>query len=75
MNLFKVTDHGLAVFYANFVHQIPPLNKAKMREMKEYMDNLAKPVKGLGRLEELAAHLAGMATVVKGAVNIYPANG
>lgn len=39
---------------------IPPLNKAKMREMKEYMDNLAKPVKGLGRLEELAAHLAGI---------------
>lgn len=39
---------------------IPPLNQAKMVEMQKYMDNLAKPVKGLGRLEELAAHLAGI---------------
>ncbi|GAX04702.1 hypothetical protein IWT140_02364 [Secundilactobacillus pentosiphilus] len=31
MNLFKVTDHGLAVFYANFVHQIPPnMNQATL---------------------------------------------
>ena len=36
------------------------LDKEKMSAMQQKMDNLAKPVKGLGRLEELADHLAGI---------------
>ncbi|WP_267201058.1 nicotinate-nucleotide--dimethylbenzimidazole phosphoribosyltransferase [Limosilactobacillus kribbianus] len=40
--------------------QLQPLDQQKMAEMQERLDNLAKPVKGLGRLEELADHLAGI---------------
>lgn len=43
----------------NDVH-LQPLDKEQMAAMQERMDNLAKPVKGLGRLEELADHLAGI---------------
>ena len=37
-----------------------PLSKEAMAKMQARLDNLAKPVKGLGRLEELADHLAGI---------------
>lgn len=40
--------------------QLQPLDREKMAKMQDRMDNLAKPVKGLGRLEELADHLAGI---------------
>jgi nicotinate-nucleotide--dimethylbenzimidazole phosphoribosyltransferase len=40
--------------------QLTPLDKVQLAAMQTRMDNLAKPVKGLGRLEELAAHLAGI---------------
>lgn len=36
------------------------LDKGQMTAMQKRMDNLAKPIKGLGRLEELADHLAGI---------------
>ncbi|GGI62579.1 nicotinate-nucleotide--dimethylbenzimidazole phosphoribosyltransferase [Limosilactobacillus caviae] len=37
-----------------------PLVQGAMKQMQVKLDNLAKPVKGLGRLEELADHLAGI---------------
>lgn len=37
-----------------------PLRQDTMKRMQTKLDNLAKPVKGLGRLEELADHLAGI---------------
>lgn len=40
--------------------QLLPLDKVSMQAMQDKIDNLAKPVKGLGRLEELADHLAGI---------------
>lgn len=39
---------------------VPPLHHEKMDEAKEYIDSLTKPQGSLGRLEELAIHLAGM---------------
>lgn len=40
--------------------KLQPLNEDAMRAMQGRLDNLAKPVHGLGRLEELADHLAGI---------------
>ncbi|PIN30285.1 nicotinate-nucleotide--dimethylbenzimidazole phosphoribosyltransferase [Limosilactobacillus reuteri] len=40
--------------------EIKPLAKEEMVATQKKIDNLAKPVKGLGRLEELADHLAGI---------------
>lgn len=40
--------------------ELRPLNEEKMNAMQQKIDDLAKPVKGLGRLEELADHLAGI---------------
>ncbi|MBB1079442.1 nicotinate-nucleotide--dimethylbenzimidazole phosphoribosyltransferase [Limosilactobacillus sp. STM2_1] len=40
--------------------KIQPLAYDAMKQMQLKLDNLAKPVKGLGRLEELADHLAGI---------------
>lgn len=44
---------------------IPPLHHEKMSEAKEYIDSLTKPPGSLGRLEELAIHLAGMTGDIK----------
>ena len=43
----KVSKFGIMKGYTKMNYEktvIPPLNKAKMREMKEYMDNLATAV-------------------------------
>ena len=40
--------------------ELCPLDKTEMGVMQQKIDNLAKPIKGLGRLEELADHLAGI---------------
>lgn len=40
--------------------ELRSLDEEQMSAMQQKIDNLAKPVKGLGRLEELADHLAGI---------------
>lgn len=40
--------------------KLRPLAKEQMKAMQKRIDDLAKPVKSLGRLEELADHLAGI---------------
>lgn len=49
---------------------LQPLDGQKMTEMQDKIDNLAKPVKGLGRLEELADHLAGIYRTTD--LNLHP---
>ncbi|WP_053955828.1 nicotinate-nucleotide--dimethylbenzimidazole phosphoribosyltransferase [Inediibacterium massiliense] len=40
--------------------QIGELDKNSMEKAKKYIDNLLKPIGSLGRLEEIAIHLAGI---------------
>ncbi len=44
---------------------VPPLDQEKMAEARAYIDSLTKPQGSLGRLEELAIHLAGMTGKIK----------
>ena len=46
--------------------QIKPLDSAVQQEAKEYIDGLIKPIGSLGRLETLAAQIAGITGKVKG---------
>ena len=39
---------------------IEPLDKLAQTKMQTKLDQLAKPIHSLGRLEELADHLAGI---------------
>lgn len=40
--------------------KLKPLSQEAMQQMQHRLDNLAKPVHSMGRLEELADHLAGI---------------
>lgn len=51
-----------------YLKQIQPLNKAAMLDSREKWDNIAKPLRSLGRLEEMVIQLAG----ITGSADIEP---
>lgn len=48
------------------LEKIKPLDKEVQKEAQEYIDGLIKPIGSLGRLETLAAQIAGITGKVKG---------
>lgn len=52
----------------SYLKQIEPLNQAAMRQSQEKWDNIAKPLRSLGRLEEMVIQLAG----ITGSAEIAP---
>ena len=51
-----------------YLKQIQPLNKAAMLKSREKWDNIAKPLRSLGRLEDMVIQLAG----ITGSADIEP---
>lgn len=51
-----------------YLKQIQPLNKAAMLTSREKWDNIAKPLRSLGRLEDMVIQLAG----ITGSADIEP---
>lgn len=47
-------------FFNNIIDRIKPLDKDIMNQMWSRIDNLTKPIGSLGRLEEIAAKIAGI---------------
>ncbi len=53
---------------STYLEQIQPLNQTAMQQSQEKWDNIAKPLRSLGRLEEMVIQLAG----ITGSAEIAP---